>query len=174
WAVIIGIDAYDFSPLRGSVADALLMTEFLTKNLGVPKHRTQCLFGFSRHKSCRDSLIPSRVNIVNTLLSLTTNSEIACGDNIVIYFSGHGSTYYCDEYYDSDPSGGDEQQVFVAGAGSIEALCPMDRNTLDVNGAPIPDISDREINTILTQISRVKGHRITFILDCCHSSSVTR
>ncbi len=38
----------------------------------------------------------------------------------------------------------------------------------------IPDISDRELYTILAEISRTKGHHITVILDCCHSSGVTR
>ncbi len=57
---------------------------------------------------------------------------------------------------------------------TLEALCPIDRGTPDVDGAPISDISDREINTILDQISRVKGHQITVILDCCHSGGATR
>ncbi len=56
----------------------------------------------------------------------------------------------------------------------IETLCPIDRDTLDANGVLIPDISDRELNTLLTQISREKGHRITVILDCCHSGGVSR
>ncbi len=38
----------------------------------------------------------------------------------------------------------------------------------------MPDISDRELNTILTLISLSKGHRITVILDCCHSGGVSR
>ncbi|KAK0433824.1 caspase domain-containing protein, partial [Desarmillaria tabescens] len=44
---------------------------------------------------------------------------------------------------------------------------------IDVRYA-IADISDRQINTILTQISRAKGRRITLILDCCHAGSITR
>ncbi len=42
------------------------------------------------------------------------------------------------------------------------------------SGAIIPDITDRELNAILKQISYAKGNRITFILDCCHAGSVTR
>lgn len=56
---------------------------------------------------------------------------------------------------------------------SIEALCPMDRGMNGMQGGIVPDISDREINAILAQISAVKGHRITVILDCCYSSSFT-
>ncbi|SJL17896.1 uncharacterized protein ARMOST_21463 [Armillaria ostoyae] len=55
----------------------------------------------------------------------------------------------------------------------IETLCPIDRDKLDANGVPIPDISDCELNTLLTLISREKGHRITVILDCCHSGGAT-
>ncbi|KAK0227287.1 hypothetical protein EDD85DRAFT_756573, partial [Armillaria nabsnona] len=157
WAVIIGINAYPERPLRGCVADALLMNEFLTKELGVPKDRIQCLLGPTERGSYNNSLIPSRINIVNTLLSLTTNSKIAYGDNIIIYFSGYRSTYYRHDWYGS---------YSLTGSVPVKALCPMDRHTLDPNGDRIPDISDREINTILTEISRVKGHRITLIQDC--------
>ncbi|PBK90979.1 hypothetical protein ARMGADRAFT_1110930 [Armillaria gallica] len=42
------------------------------------------------------------------------------------------------------------------GAGSFEALCPINCEDLDTCGVPIPDISDREINCILKEISRSK------------------
>ncbi len=50
----------------------------------------------------------------------------------------------------------------------------MDRDMPDENGVTIPDISDKEFNSILSQISRSKGHHITVILDCCHAGSITR
>ncbi len=128
------------------------MNEFLTEELGVPKDRIQCLLGPTEHGSYNNSLIPSRINIVNTLLSLTTNSEIVYGDNIIIYFSGYRTSYYIQDYYRS---------YSLTGSVPVKALCPMDRHTLDLNGDRISDISDREINTTLTEISRVKGHRIT-------------
>ncbi len=56
----------------------------------------------------------------------------------------------------------------------VEAFCPMDRDSRDSKGVPIPDISDREVNTILSQIVNEKGSRITCILDCCHAGSITR
>ncbi|KAK0213453.1 hypothetical protein DFS33DRAFT_1226655, partial [Desarmillaria ectypa] len=108
----------------------------------------------------------TRANIIHTLLRISADTRINKGDNIVIYFSGHGSKYLCSDY--------PHYRGTIAGKGTIEALCHIDRDTLDKNGITIPDISDREINTILSEISRTKGHRITFILDCCHSSSLTR
>ncbi len=65
-------------------------------------------------------------------------------------------------------------QLSISGTGSIEALYPMDRDMPDENGVTIPDISEREFNSILTQISRSKGHRIMVILDCCHTGSITQ
>ncbi len=192
---------YSSRRLSGCVADAKAMEEYLTKDLGVQKHRIQRLFSTSSQprtksaisfihsiaKNARTALrhvqdsftryskdmhldvassIPTRANIIDTLLSLSTNSEIENGDNIIIYFAGHGSIYFCSEY---PPYEG----TSVADKGSMEALCPIDRTPPD-SEVTILDISDREINTILKEIPRTKGHRITFILDYCHSSGVTR
>ncbi|KAK0471439.1 hypothetical protein IW261DRAFT_1511601 [Armillaria novae-zelandiae] len=158
WAVLIGIDAYERIPLHGSVRDALLLERYLTEDLSVPKHRIQCLLGSTEHVSSHNYHIPTRVNIIQTLIGLMDNAEIETGDNIIIYFAGHGSGYstagYCANPVDS-----------------IEAICPIDRT--EGNGSHIPDISDREINVILQNISRAKGHHITFILDCSHAGTAT-
>ncbi|KAK0435899.1 hypothetical protein EV421DRAFT_2022340 [Armillaria borealis] len=100
WAVLIGIDAYEGSPLHGCVSDASLIKKFLVDDLGVPKERIQCLLG-SHDLTPDDPSTPSRANI-------------------------------------------------------------------------IPDISDRELNAIFTQISLAKGYRITFIADCCHAGGTSR
>ncbi|PBK90972.1 hypothetical protein ARMGADRAFT_872604, partial [Armillaria gallica] len=154
WAVLIGIDAYKTYPLCGCVSDALTMENYLINDLGVPKERIQRLLGPTEHGSLNNFSVPSRTNIVSSLLNIVQNPEIEVGDNVIIYFSGHGTSY--------SPS----DVGFDAETGSIEALCPIDRGDLDANDIPIPDISDREINAILTEISRSKGHHITFILDC--------
>ncbi|PBK85219.1 hypothetical protein ARMGADRAFT_1087675 [Armillaria gallica] len=158
WAVLIGIDAYECNPLRGCVRDALMMERYLTEDLSVPKHGIQSLLGSKEHASSDNCHIPTRVNIIQTLVSLMDNAEIQNGDKVIIYFSGHGSGYsttgYCTNANDS-----------------IETLCPIDRR--ETNGSHIPDISDREIDTIFQNISRAKGHRITFILDCSHTGTAT-
>ncbi|KAK0470382.1 peptidase C14, caspase domain-containing protein, partial [Desarmillaria tabescens] len=151
YAVLIGIDAYASYSLHGCVSDVLLMEKYLTEDLGVPKDRIQLMVGSKEHASPKDPMNPSRVHIINALLGLITHSEIAYGDNIVVYFSGHGSYHPPEE---------DDDEY-------IETLCPIDRDILDANGAnPVPDISDREFNTILRLISQAKGPRITVILDC--------
>ncbi|KAK0460446.1 peptidase C14, caspase domain-containing protein [Desarmillaria tabescens] len=195
WAVVIGIDDYPTSPLRGGVSDAAEVVKYLADELHVPKNNIQCLlgstnnqpqkspscssfisavkhfFGFSLHCNtdsinCSSATHPSihtksatRANIIKALLKLSDNSNIQEGDNIVIYFAGHGSCYPGSEFYNGDP---------VASAGHIEALCPMDRSS------SVPDICDREINRIISHISDKKGHHITLIMDCCHSAGVTR
>ncbi|KAK0467155.1 caspase domain-containing protein [Desarmillaria tabescens] len=174
WAVVIGIDNYA-SPkdpsLCGCVSDADSVVQHLIEKMSVPPDRIELLLGrvdgtatdsSSKNLRERDA---TRANIVDTLLSLSTNSQIRDGDNVLIYFSGHGTHYLCGDYYTE----------FPASTGTIEALCPMDRDPLaaDVDKR-IPDISDRELCTILSEICRTKGHHITVILDCCHSGGMTR
>ncbi|KAK0191743.1 hypothetical protein F5146DRAFT_1050224 [Armillaria mellea] len=131
----------------------------------MPEQRIQCLLG-SENPIYGNTLTPSRANIVNTLYSLIHNDEIQLGDNIIVYYAGHGSSYFC-----SDCA---SETKCRSSACPIEALCPIDRDTLDSQRRWIPDISDRELNALFTEISRVKGHKITFIADCCHASGMTR
>ncbi|KAK0435901.1 hypothetical protein EV421DRAFT_1157826 [Armillaria borealis] len=194
WAVLIGIDAYKGDSLRGCVSDASCMQEFLRDHLRVPEQRIQCLLG-SEKPIPGNTLTPSRANVVNTLYSLIHNDEIQFGDNIIVYYAGHGSSYLCSDctssgdpasLLDYAPTDCDLLQNCAAehdeasepkcrsSACPIEALCPIDRDTLDSQERWIPDISDRELNALFTEISRVKGHKITFIADCCHASGMTR
>ncbi|KAK0217548.1 hypothetical protein EDD85DRAFT_754468, partial [Armillaria nabsnona] len=154
WAVLIGIDAYKRSPLHGCVSDTLSMQSFLIDDLGVPAEHIQCLLG----SESGDSLTPSHANIIDVLYSLIDNHEIKQGDNIIIYYAGHGASYNCAEH--SLKSSCDTNSC------PIEALCPLDRDTKDAGRKGIPDISDRELDVLFTQISRTKGHHITFITDC--------
>ncbi len=137
------------------------MEKYLTDDLGMPSDRIQLLLGSNEHKSPEDPVNPSRAHIVGALLSLITNPEIAHGDNIIIYYSGHGS------YYPHNTEEDDELEY-------IETLCPIDRDIPGEDGKPVPDISDREFNTILSLVARAKSHCITVMLDCCYSGGVCR
>ncbi|SJL17540.1 uncharacterized protein ARMOST_21092 [Armillaria ostoyae] len=171
WAVLIGIDAYSKDPLRGCVFDAINFSRFLTaESMGVPPDHIDLLLG-------TDNTTPqpfpgvkyasaTRTNIVDKLLCLSTNPQIQYGDNILIYFAGHGAVYHCKDYLAYE---------FPADQGTIEALCPVDRNPIAADkDERIPDICDRELSTILSEICRTRGHHITVILDCCHSAGATR
>ncbi|KAK0494909.1 hypothetical protein EDD18DRAFT_1354899 [Armillaria luteobubalina] len=165
WVVIIGIDAYRQLPLQGCVFDAVTMKTYFY-DLGVPKDRIRLLLGHL-NGPMHDSIFPSRENIIKTLHDIRNNPLIEKGDPIIIYFSGHGSHYLCSDYF-YETAGGS------AHLGSVEAICPADRDELDSEGNLISDISDRELNTIISLIRDTKGDKITLILDCCHSGSATR
>ncbi|KAK0474337.1 hypothetical protein EDD18DRAFT_1266866, partial [Armillaria luteobubalina] len=154
YAVLIGIDAYESYPLRGCVSDALSVRKYLIDDLHVPKERIRCLFGTGSDCQVTSSEIPSRKNIIATLLGLVQDPHIYPGDGIIIYFSGHGTSYQLPE------------RACLKSLCPIEALCPIDRDTRDNDNMPFPDISDREFNAILTHIYQAKGNRITVILDC--------
>ncbi|KAK0462798.1 hypothetical protein IW261DRAFT_1576159 [Armillaria novae-zelandiae] len=189
WCILIGIDGYHENPLDGCVADVRIMEDYMTGVLGVPKEHIQRLLGerSDSSKSIRNTgLPPIRANIVKTLHGLSTNSGIKKGDSIVIFFSGHGSSYQCPDCLriicgdsrssceSSPPPDSTEEIESHQHRCPIEALCPIDRDTPDDEGVPIPDISDREINNILKKIHDVTEAHITVILDCCHSGGITK
>ncbi len=163
------------------------MKDYLEEDLKVPRARIQLLLGGYNTPS-HYHLLPSRNNITNVLCSLIKNPEIRKGDNIVIFYAGHGSSYACLNHHSI---GGNSIVSGVRDSAArypekterfegidifcpTEALCPIDRNTRDSNGHIIPDISDREFNTILHEIARAKGKHITVIIDSCHSAGITR
>ncbi|SJL18007.1 uncharacterized protein ARMOST_21578 [Armillaria ostoyae] len=191
WCVLIGIDGYNHPfKLDGCAADVQIMEEYMTGTLGVPREQIQRLVGEQSNTSSKsipnDGLRPTRVNIVNTLHGLSTNSAIKKDDSIVIFFSGHGSSYHCRDCRDaifgdtessSKPSSSPDSALETESHTDrcpIEALCPIDRDTLDDKGVPIPDISDREINNILTKVYQATEAHITVILDCCHAGGATK
>lgn len=139
------------------------MDTYLVNRLNVPRSRIQRLvapldeynsFNFRHEESDR---LPTRAAIIETLIDLIHNEDIEYGDNIIVYYSGHGSRYPCNTFFSG-----------IAGEGYVEVLCPMDR------GGGIFDITDREFNVILSLIRLAKGPRITVILDCCHAGGTTR
>ncbi|KAK0224033.1 hypothetical protein IW262DRAFT_1268602, partial [Armillaria fumosa] len=174
WVVLIRIDGYLLYPLCGCVADTLTMEKYLVDDLLVPRERIQQLLGSACYgdTSTDVSSIPSHANVISLLHSLIMNPDIKCGDPIIIFFSGHCSCYPLSDD-DNDPDF-DEEPNDERSQKYVEALCPMDHNTLNSSGMLIPDITDWKLNTILTQIAYTKGNQITFILDCCHAGSVTR
>ena len=145
WALIIGNDRYQSSPLGGCVNDAHLIEGFIITYLNVPRGHIRLL-----ENADRDT-------ITNALYDLRDNKDIQPGDNILIYFSGHGSSYDASDYF----------TTLAARAGSMEAICPIDRGR-------VLDISEHELNSILSEIRAAKGSNITVFLDCCHSGGALR
>ncbi|KAK0442696.1 uncharacterized protein EV420DRAFT_1577929 [Desarmillaria tabescens] len=171
WAVLIGIDAYEGLPLHGCVADALLMQEYVIEHLGVPKVQTQLLIS-SCHSSS-SGFLPTRNNIIQTLLSLITNPDIQPGDDIIVYFAGHSGSYAYPDYA-SGHSGDSYTDTVERRGKSIVALCPMDSSDIAGSNFCSPDISDREIDAIFHLISSNRRARITLILDTSSSGGFSR
>ncbi len=134
--MLIGIDGYPYYPLHGCVSDAKLMERYLIDDLGVPSNRIQLLLGTSGVEVNPDLGIisPTRANIIRTLYSLIDNCNIKRGDNIVVYFAGHGARYAAREYYRSRIP----PDASLASIRPMEALCPMDRNRFGRYGITHP------------------------------------
>ncbi|KDR65374.1 hypothetical protein GALMADRAFT_42619, partial [Galerina marginata CBS 339.88] len=146
WALIIGNDNYPSSPLSGCVNDANLVNSYIQDYLGVPDDHIRLLKNATRQ------------SMINGFYDLRDDKRIRPGDNILIHFSGHGTSYDTSDYF----------TTFTSRVGSIEGICPVDR------GPFVPDISDRELNSILYELQAEKGHNITLFLDCCRSGGALR
>lgn len=154
------------------------MNDYLLNDLGVPKNRIQLLLGPSG-KHCGHRLPvkysnPTRANIVNTFCDLITNPKIEKDDNIIIYFAGHGSCYdYPDCPHPTSFKYG-ISETSLRNLRIIRSLCPIDRDAWDspTSDRRPPDISNREINAILSQVCVEKGHHITFIQDAGNGPTI--
>ncbi|KAJ2924395.1 hypothetical protein H1R20_g12691, partial [Candolleomyces eurysporus] len=152
WALLIGNDRYPQSPLRGAVNDSMAWKVYLIDFLGVPEDHITHIENAKRE------------TMVTALYNLRDNDKIKEGDHILFAYAGHGSRYDAQVYSFEDDIG--------HRAGSIEALCPVDRGLPRRRGTP--DISDREVLLILSEIHDQTKADITVVLDCCHSGGGTR
>ncbi|PVG04720.1 hypothetical protein CPB86DRAFT_746755 [Serendipita vermifera] len=153
FALIIGIDDYKSSKwpnLRGGIADARAMQEYLEEKLAIPKPHIRTLHG---EQATRDA-------IISELRGLKTNPLISPGDSIVIFYAGHGDAGTVPDGWD-DPTN------------EIQLLVPYDGDT-EEKGVFTYSIPDRTICALLEDIAKEKGDNITVIFDCCHSTSLTR
>lgn len=167
WAVIIGIDAYPDQPLQGARKDVDAFEAYLRLMLHVPPDH---IYKLVDHAATRN-------RIMDTIYGfLRNNDQIQRGDAIIVYFSGHGTSYAISDLnlgWAGPPSHGSlsrppSQSHLWEGRSYIQALAPVDR------GSDVPDISGRELNVCLADIRDVKGNNITVILDCCYSGGGTR
>jgi len=144
WAVLIGINEYKtITRLRGAVRDTEMIRQYLISDLSVPADHIRSLTDANA----------TRTAILSALYDLRDNEKIRRGDAILIHYSGHGASY-------------DTREVFKKDVGSIEAICPVDRGVEYPGQEPVLDISDREINLILSELAGAKGDNSTLALDC--------
>ena len=107
-AVLIGINAYKGSPLRGCINDVIVMQQLLVKQFGFKQENIRILTDKEATKA----------NIINNTKWLTQG--VTSGDSIVFHYSGHGSQVMVDDWSSSDETDGRD-----------EILCPIDLNWKD-------------------------------------------
>ncbi|KJA15521.1 hypothetical protein HYPSUDRAFT_48284 [Hypholoma sublateritium FD-334 SS-4] len=169
FALIIGINKYSFSPLRGAVPDADAISNFLTMQLGVPHENITNL----RDKEA------TRARIISELEKLAKRKDIPRNAAILIYYAGHGSTMAIPRVWPG----------YQTADGEIEGICPVDIQTrveptdnlsvgstrgYKIESGLIPMIPDRVLNCLIHEISEAHGNNIVTIFDCCHSGGLSR
>ena len=157
--LLIGIDAYERSPLHGCVADVTAIEQLLIERLGVRPEEEEIVRLLAPHEGrSQDSFPPSgrpTLAAIHEALRRLGSDEVASGDPVLIYYSGHAARL-------SAP--GPEGAVFR------EALAPLDYRT--PSGAP-QFLFDYEFNRLLARIA-ARTSDLTVILDCCHSGGAAR
>lgn len=121
-AVLVGINKYPGSPLRGCVNDVVIMRDILVKKYGIPAKQIRLIID---ERATKD-------NIVERLEWLATNDS----ENKMFHYSGHGAQIPVQQYHPDnyEPDGMDE------------LLCPFDFNW---NGTYI---TDNKIDSILSKM----------------------
>jgi Caspase domain len=147
-ALVIGIDEYPgFGPedqLAGAVRDALIMEEVLVSRHGFASGDVLRRLGA---EATRRALLDSLESI---------RGRVGSGDQVVFFFSGHGS-----QVTDRERDEGD---------GLDETLVPFDSGREDSENR---DVTDDEINYWAAGILEKTPH-LTLIFDCCHSATLHR
>ena len=146
-ALLIGIDTYSKSPLSSCVADAMAMKRLLVDVYKFPEENVHLLTNNDANKTgifraIQEDLI----------------QKVSAGDQVVFYFSGHGTQVH-------DFNGDEEDNM-------DEALCPV--NIFDASPVQADQyITDDELGELLGQV-RSKAAKLTAIIDSCHSGTGTR
>jgi hypothetical protein len=159
-ALVVGIDRYPelqsgvsaYPSLYGAVADALRVEEYLREVLEVPESRITRLL--APHVGDDASRVPTLAKLTSALIGLEKDGRP--GDQLLVYYSGHGGRA---------PTSIPE----VKGeAGIDEVLVPV-----DVGDPAVPFLRDIEIAAWLARCA-ARGLFTTLILDCCHSGGAVR
>ena len=139
WAVLIGNNQYTkpTNKLDGCINDCNLVAGYLHNYLQVlPSHVVHL-----SNASYND--------IITALHNLCDSPDIQKGDNLLFFYSGHGSYH-------------------VSSSTKVNAICSIDRG---IGGTQ--DITMLEIGLIFANLQRTKGNNVTAIFDCCHSGDTS-
>jgi hypothetical protein len=169
YALLIGVGEYENPEFNlAAIGNDLLLMVEVTKRLEVPKENvwlvaSQKDAAKAREEGYKPVAAATRDGIISQLNRLTATAKK--GDQILIYYSGHG--VQVDDQLDVS-SGKDEAD------GEDEAIAPSD-TTFASNGDPITTnlIIDDEIDERLSKI-RENGASVWLVVDSCHSGTISR
>lgn len=136
-ALIIGINTYKnqgISKLKGALADANAIKQYLLKTLKISESRIKMLTEENA----------TRKNIVNAFMELEHDREINHGDAILIYYAGHGQQVKA-------PDGWATENV----KNEIQSIVPH-----DFDGKGIHVIPDYTLGFLIYRISQRRGDNI--------------
>jgi len=156
--LLVGIDDYAKRPLGGCVNDIdAVQRVLLSPKLGISKDRITRLASPrpGAHHSNEVASQPATLANLSAALVALSSSQVAAGDRVFIYYSGHGGRL---EVVD------DERRFHR------ESLLPVD---FDVEPHGQGLLFDYELNQLLQQIA-ARTRSITVVLDCCHAAGLTR
>lgn len=145
FALVIGINDYKhISPLRGCVADADDMVDYLTNTLGVSPSRIINL----RNEQA------SRREIKKSIAALASDDRIQPGNPILIFFAGHGAQVKAPHWAAGS---------LAPDQARIEMILPVDfkRETNVVEDWQ--GISDITLAALLSDLAKAKGDNIVRI-----------
>lgn len=159
--LLIGVDDYPRAALGGCVNDIDAMQRVLLgARMAAVKDRIRIRrLASPRPGSSHETTVPEQpatLENIRAALAELASDEVAAGDRVFIYYSGHGSRVPV-----STPGG----RIFHR-----EALVPAD---YDVDPSGRRMLFDYEINERLRQIAE-RTRSVTFVLDCCHAAGATR
>lgn len=158
-AMIVGIDRYAarwprIPNLKGAVNDAGKIYSLLASgNAGVFPDENICIL-----TNEEATLAGFTDAFQKSLVDRAVTSDGKAADQIVIYFSGHGS--HRRDRNGDEPDGYDETLV-------------MHDSRTGWISSRVPDLLDDQFNSMLTTLS-LKSQNITVILDACNSGTATR
>ena len=145
YALLVGINDYATSPLRGCVNDCDAMSEMLAGR-SVPGGLE--LARLTNAEATREAII----RVFRAHLG-----QASGGDTALFYFSGHGSQEPVPPLYrDLEPDGLCETLV------AFDSRQPGGR-----------DLADKELAVLVAEVA-ARGPHVVVVLDCCHSGTVTR
>jgi hypothetical protein len=148
YALLVGIDDYDRSPLRGAVNDIHAAQEFLDKRVEKAQVR-QLVDGDATRQAVIDGF--------RNHLGRAGRNDVA-----LFWFAGHGSDVEVPaEFAAIEPSG------------RMQTLVCVDSRRLRADCSPVPDLLDKELSLLLTEVA-VGGAHVVAVLDCCHAAGATR